>query len=197
MTITGSREGLLDLHLAGGVQRPGDRQDLHRRQVPDHRQAQLRRQQHLRSAAGCTPTCRRSPPGNGTVLFLADIPDQVRLLTIYGKLKMGFRNASGEEVVFDVPQAPPTPNRGLSEPAPGMATTSGSARSTAAVTSTTRSTRATATRSTRRRSTADAFTISFDGSHVSARPDADAGAGFRNRSYPVLDAWPLPVPATW
>ncbi|HEY6226375.1 MAG TPA: hypothetical protein VI282_04555, partial [Verrucomicrobiae bacterium] len=40
--------------------------------------------------------------GQATILFLADIPDQVRFLTIYGKLKMGFRNASGEEVTFDV-----------------------------------------------------------------------------------------------
>ena len=36
------------------------------------------------------------------MLFLADIPDQVRLLTIYGRLKMGFRNASGQEVEFVV-----------------------------------------------------------------------------------------------
>ena len=40
------------------------------------------------------------------MLFLADIPDQVRLLTIYGKLKMGFRNASGQEVAFTVPTEP-------------------------------------------------------------------------------------------
>ena len=37
------------------------------------------------------------------MLFLADIPDQVRLLTIYGQLKMGFRNASGQEVEFVAP----------------------------------------------------------------------------------------------
>ena len=40
--------------------------------------------------------------GNVVVLFLADFPDQVRLLTIYGKLKMGFRDSSGNEVAFDV-----------------------------------------------------------------------------------------------
>ena len=40
--------------------------------------------------------------GDVTVLFLADIPDQVELLSIYGKLKMGFRNAAGEEVEFDI-----------------------------------------------------------------------------------------------
>ena len=40
-------EDLLDLHIAGGLQRPGDRQDLDRRQVPDHRQAELRRRPDL------------------------------------------------------------------------------------------------------------------------------------------------------
>ena len=47
MVITGLGEDLLDLHLAGRLQRPGDHQDLHRRQDPDHRQAELRRRQHL------------------------------------------------------------------------------------------------------------------------------------------------------
>ena len=42
----------------------------------------------------------RIASGEATVLFLADIPDQVQLLTIDGKFKMGFRNASGEEVSF-------------------------------------------------------------------------------------------------
>ena len=42
------------------------------------------------------------------MLFLADVPDQVRVLTIYGKLKMGFKNASGEDVVFDVLEVPAT-----------------------------------------------------------------------------------------
>ncbi|NBV87825.1 MAG: hypothetical protein EBS01_16490, partial [Verrucomicrobia bacterium] len=36
--------------------------------------------------------------GAVTVLFLADLPDQVRLLTIDGKLKMGFRDETGNEV---------------------------------------------------------------------------------------------------
>ncbi|HXG46835.1 MAG TPA: hypothetical protein VNO52_04360, partial [Methylomirabilota bacterium] len=45
--------------------------------------------------------------GNVVVLFLADVPDQVRLLTLHGKLKMGFLNAAGEEVTFDVVNAPP------------------------------------------------------------------------------------------
>ena len=34
--------------------------------------------------------------GDVKVLFLADIPDQFRLLTIYGKLKMGFRGSGGD-----------------------------------------------------------------------------------------------------
>ena len=46
--------------------------------------------------------------GSATVLFLADVPDQVRVLTIYGKLKMGFKNANGEDVVFDVLDVPAT-----------------------------------------------------------------------------------------
>ncbi len=46
--------------------------------------------------------------GSATVLFLADVPDQVRILTIYGKLKMGFKNASGEDVMFDVLDVPAT-----------------------------------------------------------------------------------------
>ncbi|HWS34529.1 MAG TPA: hypothetical protein VN408_17540, partial [Actinoplanes sp.] len=44
----------------------------------------------------------RVAQGDVTILFLADFPDQVRLLTVYGKLKMGFRNSSGQEVTFDV-----------------------------------------------------------------------------------------------
>ncbi|HEX5858381.1 MAG TPA: hypothetical protein VFY91_09765, partial [Microbacterium sp.] len=40
--------------------------------------------------------------GTVVILFLADFPDQVRLLTVYGKLKMGFRDSSGNEVAFDV-----------------------------------------------------------------------------------------------
>ncbi|MCB1127981.1 MAG: hypothetical protein KDM81_15915, partial [Verrucomicrobiae bacterium] len=36
--------------------------------------------------------------GDVGVYFLADIPDQVRLLTLHGKLKMGFKNAAGEDV---------------------------------------------------------------------------------------------------
>ena len=39
--------------------------------------------------------------GEATVLFLADIPDQVQLLTIDGRFKMGFRNPdTGEEATF-------------------------------------------------------------------------------------------------
>ena len=45
--------------------------------------------------------------GSVTVLFLADIPDQVKLLTIFGKLQMGFENASGQPVSFTVVGADP------------------------------------------------------------------------------------------
>ncbi len=48
----------------------------------------------------------RVATGNATLLFLADIPDQIRLLTIYGKIKMGFRDSSGNEVTFDVVNLP-------------------------------------------------------------------------------------------
>ena len=51
--------------------------------------------------------------GNATVLFLADIPDQVRLLTLYGKLKMGFTNASGEEDDVRRRRRPDGAGRGL------------------------------------------------------------------------------------
>ncbi|MHC4396737.1 MAG: hypothetical protein ACYS1A_13895 [Planctomycetota bacterium] len=40
--------------------------------------------------------------GEATVLFLAEIPEQVDLLTIYGKLKMGFRNVLGEEIEVQI-----------------------------------------------------------------------------------------------
>jgi hypothetical protein len=45
--------------------------------------------------------------GAVTVLFLADAPDQVRVLTLYGKLQTGFRNAAGEEVLFQAEDPPP------------------------------------------------------------------------------------------
>ena len=62
--------------------------------------------------------------GSATVLFLADVPDQVRLLSIYGKLKMGFRDSSGNEVTFDTVDLPDpvatgtAPVVGVSGPAP-------------------------------------------------------------------------------
>ncbi|HEX4527586.1 MAG TPA: hypothetical protein VH108_12695 [Gaiellaceae bacterium] len=62
--------------------------------------------------------------GNVTVLFLADIPDQIQLLTIYGKLKMGFRNSTGQEVQFDVVAPPSTggstiaPTAAVADPSP-------------------------------------------------------------------------------
>ncbi|MEO6789835.1 MAG: hypothetical protein ABI187_02615, partial [Ornithinibacter sp.] len=63
--------------------------------------------------------------GSATVLFLADIPDQVRLLTLYGKLKMGFQDSSGNDVTFSTdaaadPVATGTaPTIGVSGPATG------------------------------------------------------------------------------
>jgi hypothetical protein len=45
----------------------------------------------------------RIASGEATVLFLADIPDQVQLLTIDGRFKMGFRNPNtGQEATFTV-----------------------------------------------------------------------------------------------
>ena len=58
----------------------------------------------------------RVTSGDVTVLFLADIPDQVQLLTLYGKLKMGFRDASGQEVTFTVPTEPAAPTGGATGP---------------------------------------------------------------------------------
>jgi hypothetical protein len=49
----------------------------------------------------------RIDTGNVVVLFLADVPDQVRLLSIDGKLKMGFRNETGQEVAIPVANATP------------------------------------------------------------------------------------------
>ncbi len=40
--------------------------------------------------------------GHAKILFLADLPDEVRVLSIYGKIEMGFRNSSGQKVTFDV-----------------------------------------------------------------------------------------------
>jgi len=44
----------------------------------------------------------RVSSGDATVLFLSDVPDQVRVLTAYGKLQMGFKDAAGNPVEFDV-----------------------------------------------------------------------------------------------
>ena len=54
--------------------------------------------------------------GSVTVLFLADIPDQVKLLTIFGKLQMGFENASGQQVSFDVVDPTVSPTAASSAP---------------------------------------------------------------------------------
>ncbi len=69
--------------------------------------------------------------GNVTVLFLADVPDQVRLLTIDGKLKLGFRDATGAEVAILVaPDMPANTNTAatgaLSFPGNGQTVDAGS-----------------------------------------------------------------------
>src|SRR3989442_8079007 len=62
----------------------------------------------------------RISQGAATVLFLADVPDQVQVLTMYGKLQMGFKNAKGEEVAFAVPDLLPTsPTPSLAGPKDG------------------------------------------------------------------------------
>src|SRR5207244_12814055 len=58
--------------------------------------------------------------GAATVLFLADIPDNPRIYTLYGKLKMGFRNAQGDQVAFKVPETALTnPTASLVGPSDG------------------------------------------------------------------------------
>src|SRR5205814_33789 len=64
--------------------------------------------------------------GSLDVLFLADIPDQVRLLTIYGKLDMGFRNATGQEITFDTPSPTTSGAAGSSTPTAGLTGPAGS-----------------------------------------------------------------------
>ena len=58
--------------------------------------------------------------GEVAILFLADVPDQVRVLTLYGRLKTGFRNPSGQEVLFVAPaDAPLVPQPRLAGPRAG------------------------------------------------------------------------------
>ena len=59
--------------------------------------------------------------GAVTVLFLADIPDQVRVLTMYGRLKTGFRNSTtGDVVEFTPPvEAPSSPTATIIGPGGG------------------------------------------------------------------------------
>ncbi len=52
--------------------------------------------------------------GDVTVLFLANIPDQVQLLTLDGSIKMGFENAQGQQVTFQTTApALPQPERSI------------------------------------------------------------------------------------
>ncbi|MEW6157129.1 MAG: calcium-binding protein, partial [Verrucomicrobiota bacterium] len=60
--------------------------------------------------------------GSAKILFLADVPDQVRLLTMYGKFSMGFKNPAGQPVEFDTVPATafdvtrPNPTADLADP---------------------------------------------------------------------------------
>ena len=54
--------------------------------------------------------------GSVTVLFLANVPTQVQLLTLYGKLQMGFENAQGQPVTFSVAAPPVSPTAASTSP---------------------------------------------------------------------------------
>lgn len=58
----------------------------------------------------------RIAKGEGRFVFLATIPDQTQLLELGGELGFGFRDASGQEVVFGTPVAP-VPGGGVPDPA--------------------------------------------------------------------------------
>ncbi len=71
----------------------------------------------------------RIAEGDLTILFLADIPDDPKILTLYGKFQMGFRSASGEEVTFDlVDEVPNTTN--ILRPTVALSDPSGSVEAT-------------------------------------------------------------------
>ncbi|MFZ0041730.1 MAG: hypothetical protein WAK93_10520, partial [Solirubrobacteraceae bacterium] len=59
--------------------------------------------------------------GKVTVLFLAEVPAQVQLLTLYGKLQMGFENSSGQPVTFDVAQPSSSPAAATTAPGETLA----------------------------------------------------------------------------
>jgi hypothetical protein len=62
----------------------------------------------------------RVSQGNVVVLFLADVPDQARLLTMYGSLKTGLRDANGNDVpVTVISEAPAQPTPTLAGPRTG------------------------------------------------------------------------------
>src|SRR5262249_1956125 len=117
---------LLDLHVPGAVQRQGDRDAEHRREDPRDPEPQLLTHHPLphppplgrRRRTSASPS--GTSEGAATVLFLADVPDQVQVLTLYGKLQMGFKNAAGAPVAFVVPDPPPAiPTASLSSPPSG------------------------------------------------------------------------------
>ncbi|MEX2495926.1 MAG: hypothetical protein WD448_07555, partial [Woeseia sp.] len=57
--------------------------------------------------------------GGFTILFLADIPDQFRFLTLKGKFQMGFTNNDGETVTFSVQETRDSPAGFLYAPSDG------------------------------------------------------------------------------
>ena len=65
--------------------------------------------------------------GAATILFLADIPDDPKILTLHGKFQMGFRDAAGNEVQFDMTDEVPNtvnvirPGASVIDPAAGAA----------------------------------------------------------------------------
>src|SRR5204863_7261724 len=46
--------------------------------------------------------------GKAVVLFLSDVPDQIRLLSMDGKLELGFKDLSGQDVNPTVVMSAPT-----------------------------------------------------------------------------------------
>ncbi|MBW2622882.1 MAG: hypothetical protein JRD68_08245, partial [Deltaproteobacteria bacterium] len=59
----------------------------------------------------------KSAEGSATILFLAEIPEQIELLVIKGKFQMGFKGADGEPVEFTTIDPISNPKTGLSSPA--------------------------------------------------------------------------------
>src|SRR5262249_52207735 len=64
--------------------------------------------------------------GGGGGVLVGGGREQVRVLTLYGKLQMGFKNAQGNDAAFAVPSEPPAnPIAGLAGPVDGGAIAQG------------------------------------------------------------------------